>query len=693
MNPIAYREPNGPEAPLDQDLSVLKQKLTESFQLNGKAGLKKALHFAFIDHVIARGAVTNSGKLRQYADLRYPTEWYATARQVQREIHLHVGPTNSGKTYNALKRLEESGNGYYAGPLRLLAHEVYSRFRAKDIACDLVTGDDVRFDASGKAKLTSSTVEMVDTAKPVDVAVIDEIQMMAQRERGWAWTRALLGANAKEVHLCGETRVVPLIRELAASMGDTLHVHQYDRLNPLKAMSRSLRGNLNNLRKGDCVVSFSVVGIHAMKKQIEIDTGRRVAIVYGSLPPETRAQQAALFNDPDNDYDYLVASDAIGMGLNLSIKRVIFETVWKHDGSGRSKVKLSIPQVKQIAGRAGRYRTAHQDTNKDESTYNSANQVFSPSRANEYRATATVGLVTCLDEADLPYIQTALRTEPEPIKSASIQPPADFVDDFASHLPKGIPFEYILQRLNEVAVLHPRYSLCDIKDQLKVAKHLEPVQDLSIVSRYTFAASPADTKTFVMQRVLQALGQCVADMKMVTIVDIEEIPLEVLERDLSADRSYLLELEILHKALILYLWLSYRFVNVFKDREMALYAKSMCEEKINRTLLEFSANPKLRKRLQLMKQITTSKQAAANATDDLSEESESGTDQTADYSFATGVIADEPAEYEAVEQPPLDSEETESRPAAPVEWKNQGSLAEGSIPPETHEVRPLTAHG
>ena len=281
------------------------------------AEIRKVLHYAFVDHVLQNQQKHQSSFLAKFADLRYPTEWYMSARAAQRAVHLHVGPTNSGKTYNALKRLEEAGNGFYAGPLRLLAHEVYSRFRAKGIPCDLVTGDDVRRDDAEDVRLYASTVEMVDTAKEVDVAVIDEIQMMGQEDRGWAWTRAFLGANAKEVHLCGEARVIPLIKELAASMGDTLHIHEYDRLNPLKAMSRSLRGNLNNLRKGDCVVSFSVVGIHALKKQIEIETGRRVAIVYGSLPPETRAQQAALFNDPDNDYDYLVASNAIGMGLNL----------------------------------------------------------------------------------------------------------------------------------------------------------------------------------------------------------------------------------------------------------------------------------------------------------------------------------------------------------------------------------------
>jgi ATP-dependent RNA helicase SUPV3L1/SUV3 len=111
---------------------------------------------------------------------------------------------------------------------------------------------------------------------------------------------------------------VPLIRELCALVGDKLVVHEYERLSPLRAMNRSLAGNLaKNLQKGDCVVSFSVLGIHALRRTIEEQTGKKCAIVYGSLPPETRAQQARLFNDPDNDYDFLVASNAIGMGLNL----------------------------------------------------------------------------------------------------------------------------------------------------------------------------------------------------------------------------------------------------------------------------------------------------------------------------------------------------------------------------------------
>jgi ATP-dependent RNA helicase SUPV3L1/SUV3 len=158
---------------------------------------------------------------------------------------------------------------------------------------------------------------MAPINKELEVAVIDEIQMINSPERGWAWTQAFLGIQAREMHLCGEERTVPLIRELTAAMGDKLEIHRYQRLSPLKMMNKSLEGDLSKLQKGDCIVAFSVMGIHALREQIEKKTGRKVAIIYGSLPPETRAHQARLFNNPENDYDFLVASDAIGMGLNL----------------------------------------------------------------------------------------------------------------------------------------------------------------------------------------------------------------------------------------------------------------------------------------------------------------------------------------------------------------------------------------
>ena len=298
-------------------LSLLRS-LREAFMSNGESGvdtqLKYSYHGLLASRKFSKVDIENQEKL---ADLRYPVEWYPATRAIQRKIVLHVGPTNSGKTYHALKRLEQADAGIYAGPLRLLAHEVYTRLNTKGKPCDLITGDEKIVQGGGEAQMKSCTVEMVPLNTDVDVAVIDEIQMIGHKDRGWAWTQALLGLKAKEIHLCGEERSVPLIRELAASMGDEMEIHTYKRLSALGTMSTSLQRRLSNLRKGDCVVVFSRVGIHAMKKEIEVATHKRVAIVYGGLPPEIRAQQAKLFNDPENDYDILVASDAIGMGLNL----------------------------------------------------------------------------------------------------------------------------------------------------------------------------------------------------------------------------------------------------------------------------------------------------------------------------------------------------------------------------------------
>lgn len=303
--------------------------LRQAFLDKGEQGLVAQLKYAFYGHVTSsrftQSDLSNQAKL---ADLRYPIEWYPGTRTVQRTLHLHVGPTNSGKTYHALKRLEQAEKGLYAGPLRLLAHEVYTRLNANGKPCNLITGDDRKLAEGGTAKMASCTVEMVPLNEDLEVAVIDEIQMIGSVDRGWAWTQALLGLKAKELHLCGEERAVSLIRELAAMMGDKLVIHQYQRLSPLRAMTTSLRGDLRKLQKGDCLVAFSRLGIHALRREVEQATGKRVAVVYGSLPPETRAQQAKLFNEPDNDYDILVASDAIGMGLNLSVSLPMYLSLY-----------------------------------------------------------------------------------------------------------------------------------------------------------------------------------------------------------------------------------------------------------------------------------------------------------------------------------------------------------------------------
>lgn len=282
----------------------------------------------YLTYIVEHTSPTSdvASRIRQIlaiTDLRYRPEDYPETRQMHRHFHLHIGPTNSGKTYNALKSLVIADTGAYAGPLRLLAHEAWERINRGTVGglkegreCNLLTGEERRI-VCLDAGLIACTVEMMPLNNPMDVVVIDEIQMMADPQRGSAWTTAIMGVQAKEVHLCGEETVIGIIQEMVDSMGDTLTIHRYERLTPLAVAQESLDGDLGRIEDGDCVVSFSRTGIFNLKKQIEQKTGKKCAVVYGALPPETRAEQAKLFNEEGNGVSVMVASDAVGMGLNL----------------------------------------------------------------------------------------------------------------------------------------------------------------------------------------------------------------------------------------------------------------------------------------------------------------------------------------------------------------------------------------
>ncbi|PNI75593.1 SUPV3L1 isoform 3, partial [Pan troglodytes] len=169
-----------------------------------------------------------------------------------------------------------------------------------------------------------------ELTRPLDkneVAVIDEIQMIRDPARGWAWTRALLGLCAEEVHLCGEPAAIDLVTELMYTTGEEVEVRDYKRLTPISVLDHALE-SLDNLRPGDCIVCFSKNDIYSVSRQIEI-RGLESAVIYGSLPPGTKLAQAKKFNDPNDPCKILVATDAIGMGLNLSIRRIIFYSLIK----------------------------------------------------------------------------------------------------------------------------------------------------------------------------------------------------------------------------------------------------------------------------------------------------------------------------------------------------------------------------
>lgn len=589
----------------DYGLSPLLDRLRKAFIAGHVKGLDAELKYSFQAFVVD-GGFSNKELARQerIADLRYPIEWYPEARTMQRKVHLHVGPTNSGKTYQALQRLETAESGIYAGPLRLLAHEVYTRLNAKNKSCALITGEERRIPEGREPSLRSCTVEMVPLSIEVDVAVIDEIQMMGDEQRGWAWTQAFLGVRAKEVHLCGESRTVPLVQQLCAMMGDSLEVHNYDRLSPLQVMNKSIKGDLSKLEKGDAIILFSRLAIHAMKQEIEKTTGRRCAVVYGSLPPEVRAQQANLFNDPNNDYDFLVASDAVGMGLNLSIKRIVFEATLKYDNV--SLRTLQISEIKQIAGRAGRYRTAAQAISDSLPPPQGASALALPIQEDVAQGdiSKTIGLVTTLEDYDMPVLKRAMSSEVPPLATAGILPPEKILARFASYFPASTPFSYILLRLHDIGAVNPLFHLCRYAEQVAIADAIQPY-DLTFRDRLAFVSSPANFRDEGIEAVAKAMAKCVAEQSNGDLLNIKEFELEILDEPMNFDdKEYLRRLEVLHKALTLYLWLSYRFAGTFRSQALGFHVKGLVEEKIDACLahvrmdrFDRKLHEKLRKRV------------------------------------------------------------------------------------------------
>lgn len=573
-----------------EDKNPLFWNLRDAFITRELKGLTKEITYSFQSFMLKnKQSKSLDDRQLDLLDMRHPQEWFPATRQMQRTFHVHVGPTNSGKTYQALKALEKAKTGCYAGPLRLLATETYHRLLEKGRACALLTGEEVRIPTDADVYLRSCTVEMIPINVPMDVAVIDEIQMLMDDRRGDAWTSALLGVQAKEVHVCGEERAVKAVQALCASVGDKCIVHRYERLSPLETADEPLGNSWSQLRKGDAVVAFSRLALHAIKRNIEAQTGRRCAIIYGSLPPEVRVQQAALFNDPDNDYDFVAASDAIGMGLNLEIKRVVMESIHKFDGV-RNRM-LHSPEIKQIGGRAGRFRSAR----------NASDEV---STDETPKGEPQPGIVTALDGGDLRAVRKAFTRPVDDIATVQLAPPTGIIEKFAAYYPPETPLSFLLTRMKMKAQLGKHHSYLLDPGVLEVADLIQDIP-LALNDRLLILALPASLRVPGAAEIVRALAKLVAENKEGKLVDIPEIPLELLDEDIhEAVRrdavEYLYKLEGLFSALSQYTWLSYRYAGVFTQLEVALHARKIVGDRLVEVLehMDFTAEDlvKLRKK-------------------------------------------------------------------------------------------------
>lgn len=290
-------------------------------------------------------AEREQSELRQRLLTVFPA-WDTAARTGQL-LTLHVGPTNSGKTYAALQHLVAAGRGWYLAPLRLLAHEVFELLNNGGTRCHLLTGEEsIRVPG---AQITASTIEMFSPSPDEACTIIDEAHMLADEQRGWAWTRALMEARAPDLHVISAPVAGPLVERLAAAAGIRLLRVEHERLTPLTVSPRPW--SLDKLPPQTILVAFSRAMSLGLKSELERQHRRRVSIIYGDLPPEVRRRQAGRF--AGGETEICVATDAVGMGLNLPADHVCFFEVEKFDG--RQRRTLSPTEVRQIGGRAGRF--------------------------------------------------------------------------------------------------------------------------------------------------------------------------------------------------------------------------------------------------------------------------------------------------------------------------------------------------
>ena len=256
-----------------------------------------------------------------------------------------LGPTNTGKTHLAVERMLGHQSGMIGLPLRLLAREIYDRIvKARGPRCvALITGEEKI--SPPHARFHVCTVEAMPMERSVDFLAVDEIQLVADPERGHVFTHRLLHARGTaETMLLGAGTMAPLVRRLLPHA----EIVTRERFSTLTYAGPK---KLTRLPRRSAVVAFSADQVYAIAELIRRQRGG-CAVVMGSLSPRTRNAQVALYQS--GEVDFLVATDAIGMGLNMDVDHVAFAGLRKFDGR---RTRFLYPQeIGQIAGRAGRYQ-------------------------------------------------------------------------------------------------------------------------------------------------------------------------------------------------------------------------------------------------------------------------------------------------------------------------------------------------
>jgi len=263
---------------------------------------------------------------------------------IKNKITAVLGPTNTGKTHLAIETMLSFDTGMIGFPLRLLAREVYDKV-IKKIGVDkvaLITGEEKIIPSNSKYFLC--TVESMPIDKNLDFVGVDEIQMCADHERGHIFTDRLLNIRGNKLTMFMGSNT---IKNIIAKLDDDIEVINRERLSKL---SYSGHKKISRIDRKTAIIAFSAEEVYAIAELIRRQKGG-AAIVMGSLSPKTRNAQVALYQS--GDVDFLVATDAIGMGINMDLNHVYFSNLKKFDG--KKSRRLNLSEIGQIAGRAGRY--------------------------------------------------------------------------------------------------------------------------------------------------------------------------------------------------------------------------------------------------------------------------------------------------------------------------------------------------
>lgn len=476
-------------------------------------------------------------RLRDQVGFGAYIEKFAAARRLNRRILFHMGPTNSGKTYAALQALTAAPTGAYLAPLRLLALENYEALRERGLRAGMVTGEEVL--GEPEPTHTARTIETADLTRPIDVAVIDEIQMLADPDRGWAWTNALFGVPAKTVIVCGSDDALSYVRRAAEAANESLEVIGFERKSPLVLLGEPVP--LEKVEPGDAVVAFSRRAVHE-NREILVARGHRVATIYGALSPEVRRAEAARFRS--GDANVLVTTDAIGMGLNLGpLKRIVFSAVRKWDGVGERA--LTNSEIRQIAGRAGRY--GYHDVGTVAAT---------EATAVEPIRTALAGAPTAPAADTRFYVRpdlTAIRSVAEEMRTSSLY---EVMTHFArATFYAGSPFQP--SALEEV---------------LEIARIIDRAR-LPIEEKFVFSVCPINRRDEIAMGMLERWSQ----------VRAAGATVPALRASLAGELDYQERTVRLASA---YLWLSRRFPETFDDVEAIRHMRGRANDAIEHHLRE-----------------------------------------------------------------------------------------------------------